>query len=140
VARGHAEIVADLRAFAPQAGDWRRLDDLLAELWQTGSPRDAIEDLLGVFERYPDEDGAGVFWSILHGLESLPGSEVALVRSVQRKPSELGVLMVRRLLNSGWVEVDGVPLYPLLHEVASRPGISESIRQMVLRWLDERRE
>ncbi len=129
MARKHADIVVDLRAFAPPADDWDRLNDLAAELWKSGSPADAIPDLLGVFERFPDAESFGVFWSILHGLESLPGYEAELVRSVQRRPSEFGVLMVGRLLNAGRAEAAGTPLLPLLQSVAARPGLPERVRR-----------
>jgi hypothetical protein len=36
MARGVARIVADIRALQPAGGHWRRLGDLLAELWATG--------------------------------------------------------------------------------------------------------
>ena len=64
--------------------------------------------MLRVFERYPDEDGAGVFWSIVHGLEALPGYEPFLVESYsKRAPSEFGVIMLGRILNSGQREIAG---------------------------------
>src|ERR1700723_1101145 len=90
------QIVAEIRAFQPVRGHWLALDDLSAELWEAGLYSVAVEDLLAVFERFPEDDGAGVFWSILHGLEALTGYEPALVRSVQKRPSEFGVLMVGR--------------------------------------------
>ncbi|HEX3159728.1 MAG TPA: hypothetical protein VHQ45_14505, partial [Gemmatimonadaceae bacterium] len=35
--------------------------------------------LLGILERFPDDDGSGVFWSIVHLLEATSGYEPALV-------------------------------------------------------------
>lgn len=70
--------------------------------------------LLRVFERFPDEDGAGVFWSIVHGLEALSGYEKHLVAAVQRHPTDFTVIMVRRLINAGSQEIDGVKLSELV--------------------------
>jgi hypothetical protein len=129
MARSLAKILANLRAFRPARGNWMRLDALLVELWEGGFYADAVDDLFAVFERFPGEDGAGVFWTILHGLESLPDYERALVASVRRRPSEFGVLMVKRLLNGGQTQGEDVPLLGLLESVAARADVPESIRQ-----------
>jgi hypothetical protein len=80
-----------------------------------------IDALLGVFERFPEADGFGVFWGILHALEALEGYEPPLFASVQRKPCEFNVLMVNRLLNAGISEIEGQPLADLLISVLSNP-------------------
>lgn len=113
-------IARDIASFAPdEDGDWRRLDMLLDELWQAGAPEQAILEMLSVFERYPDEDGHGVMWSLVHGLEKLPNYESALLSSLARQPSELGIVMVGRMLNSGVTAVDGVSLQLTLQKIAS---------------------
>ncbi|WP_431514567.1 hypothetical protein [Variovorax sp. DAIF25] len=113
-------IARDIAKFAPDDdGDWRRLDVLLDELWQAGSPEQAIPEMLSVFERYPEEDGHGVMWSLVHGLENLPNYESALLSSLARQPSELGIVMVGRMLNSGATSVDGVSLLLTLQEISS---------------------
>ncbi|MCZ8094811.1 MAG: hypothetical protein O9331_15130, partial [Acidovorax sp.] len=108
--RPTASVASDIATFVPLDGNWIALDTLLAELWQTGHPEQAIAELLSVFERYPDEDGAGVVWGVLHGLESLPNYEPELLRSLARQPSEFGIRMLGRLLNAGVKEVAGVSL------------------------------
>jgi hypothetical protein len=139
MSRTLAEIVADLRAFRPTRGDWMPLDELSGELWEAELYPDAVEELLAVFECFPEEDGAGVFWTILHGLESVGGYEPALVRSVKRQPSEFGVLMVGRLLNGGQTEVGSVSLVGLLESVAARPNVAESIRQLAQDFAEQHR-
>ena len=129
MARTQAKIVADIRKFAPVEGDWRRLDALLNELWRHRSPAEALPELLEVFERFPEDDGAGVFWAILHGLESLPGYADEVVRSVQRQPSSFGVLMLNRMLNGGRSEVGDVRLVPLLRQIAQRPELPGTIQR-----------
>src|SRR5688500_5761862 len=76
--RTTAAIAHDIATFAPKEDDWLALDSLVAELWQAGHPEQAIPELLSVFERYPEEEGFGVAWSVLHGLEALPNYEPAL--------------------------------------------------------------
>jgi hypothetical protein len=138
VARTAQQIAADILAFEPVEGDWRPLDSLLAELWQTGRPGEYVEELLRVFEKFADEDGAGVLWSIVHGLESLRGYEPALIRSVGRCPSHLGVMMIGRLLNSGRRRVGEVSLYELLKATAAGCRLV-SVRRDAARWVDRYR-
>jgi hypothetical protein len=95
-----ADILNDIEAFAPRDGNWLPLDRLFDELWQHDFPTSAIPVLFRVFERFPDEDGAGVLWSIVHGLERRNDYEVALTDSLARQPSEMGNLMLQRLERS----------------------------------------
>jgi len=96
--RSIGAILQDIRSFEPVDGNWLGLDDLLGELWSQRVPADVIPTLFGVFERYPDEDGAGVFWSIVHGVESMDTQyEDQLRESLARQQSEMATVMLRRL-------------------------------------------
>lgn len=97
LARTTQQVLKEIKAFRPTDGEWLTLDELLDELWQLGVTHDAIPVLLGIFERFPDDDGAGVLWSIVHGLESLEGYESELRASVARTPSIMGTIMLKRL-------------------------------------------
>lgn len=78
--------------------DLMTLDASVRELFQLPDAEMGIDTLLRVFERFPTKDGFGVFWSIVHGLESLAGRyEPKLVASVRRAPSGFSVMMVNRL-------------------------------------------
>jgi hypothetical protein len=94
-------ILADIAAFSPQDGDWRPLDRLLDELWTLGVSQAHLRTLFEVFERFPNEDGAGVLWSVVHGIEQMPiDYENELNSSMSRCPSMMGGIMKRRLVNS----------------------------------------
>ncbi|VWD34810.1 hypothetical protein BLA39750_04924 [Burkholderia lata] len=136
MSRTTADIAHDIATFVPGDGNWLALDVLVTELWQAGHPEQAIPELLSVFERYPEEDGLGVIWGVLHGLESLPNYEPALLRSLARQPSEFGVCMVGRLLNAGIREVDGISLLAILRELAATaksPRIRETAEGFAFR-------
>lgn len=81
------------------------------------NPND-VGQLLGVFERFPDDDGFEGFWQILHLLERAGGYESALVDSVRRSPGEFNLTMINRLLNGGIENVGAQSLLSLLEEVA----------------------
>ena len=100
--RSHSEVLKDIARFEPTADMWLPLDDLLNELWLAGQPSiDALPVLFGIFERFPEDDGAGVFWSIVHGVEALPYNYESLLReSYGRVPSEMSKVMLARLANS----------------------------------------
>lgn len=55
------------------------------------------ESLFGILERFPTGDAFGLFWTILHILEQMPNFERKLEQSLQRQPSEFGLLMAKRL-------------------------------------------
>lgn len=117
--RTTVEIADDIANFVPKVDNWLPLDSLVAELWQAGYPDQAVPQLLSVFERYPEEDGFGVAWTVLHGLESLRNYEPELLRPLARQPSEFGIFMVGRLINAGIREVGGVSLSDTLRELAA---------------------
>jgi hypothetical protein len=133
--RAASDIVEDIRCFEPTGGNWLALDRLLGELFQAGAGPLGIDAMLGVFERFPADDGAGVFWGIVHGLESLPGYEGEVIKSVCRAPSEFSVLMIGRLLNAGVEEVGDVRLVPLLREVAGRQDAAPEARRVAQEFL-----
>ncbi len=95
------EVIRDIDAFSPVDGDWRPLDALLAELWQLGVREGQLSVLFRVFERFPDSDGSGVLWSIVHGVEGLPFDYGPQLRSsLARKSSHMGNIMLERLERS----------------------------------------
>ena len=105
-----------------------KLDGAVNSLFASDCPALGIGTLLRIFERFPTSDGYGIFWSIVHGLESLSDYEVALIESVRRQLCEFSLLMVNRILNVGRTHVNGTDLFALLEEVASNPDYSEDIR------------
>lgn len=134
--RSIAEMIAAIRSFEPRDGSWLALDILVGELFQAGAARQGIDALFAVLERHPTEDGAGVLWSIVHGLESLPDYEPALVESVRRAPAELSLVMIGRMLNAGVTEAGGIQLTSLLGEVAGNEEVAPEIRRAARKTLE----
>jgi hypothetical protein len=118
------QVVADIDALAPADPDDLDLDRLQALAGEYFSLADAPAHLdvwFRLFERFPEFDGYGVFWTILHGIEAQPGSDEAVVASVRRHPTRLPVSMVGWMLNAGITSAGGTDLRGLLREVASGP-------------------
>lgn len=98
--RSSDQILHDIQNFEPVVGNWLGLEDLLSELWQHPTSKDWTLPLLNVFEKYPDEDGCGVFWSIIHGLETIDGYEPLLQQSYKQHPCEMKKVMLIRIENA----------------------------------------
>ena len=109
-----------------------RLDQSLQAFVRISSREktELLPSLLGVFERFPTDDGYGVFWNILHAVEAIEGCEPAVVASVRARPAEFNVLLVGRLLNAGTTEVTGVDLLSLLREVAESSEAPDEVREI----------
>jgi hypothetical protein len=89
-----------------------------------------LEIWFRLYERFPDDDGFGVCWSILHMIEGYhPVSDGFVVASVQRMPTEFPVMMVNRILNGGTKVVSPVDLLALLQSVAENTSCPDSIRE-----------
>lgn len=101
MSRSVSEILQDIKEFRPLDGCWLPLDDLFVELWAAPVPENALPTFFRVFERFPDDDGAGVLWGVVHGIESLTiDYEIPLRDSLARQPSQMGKIMLGRLERS----------------------------------------
>lgn len=105
-----------------------QLDKAIGELRVENCGPHEFNALLNVFERFPDHDGYGIFWSIVHLLEGCTGYEPMLIESVKRKPVTFNVLMINRMLNGGVNDVAGESLMALLATVASNSAAPDAIR------------
>lgn len=118
-----------IRKFQPVADDWRPLDELLAELSPDELSEETIGVLISLFERYPTDDGAGVLWSVVHYLEAFGGYEHQLIRSLTTAPSEMGVIMLNRMINAGISKIGDVDLLATLHAVSEDTKTPEVVRK-----------
>ena len=128
MATENSPLLEQIRNFQTLNGDWRALDRMISDLCREPLRPEGIDALLAVLERFPTEDGAGVLWSIVHALEDSPLYPAHLLASLRRRPVELSVVMVNRMLNAGQRELAGTPAIDVLLEVANRADVESSIR------------
>jgi hypothetical protein len=128
MSRDAAAIIADLKRYFGTDSTWLDLDILVQELFLNPIGAAELDALFGVFERHPTHDGFGLFWKILHGIESVSTYEPCLLRSLRRRPSLFAVYMINRILNVGIQEVQGGAWISALHEVSLREDIEQEIR------------
>lgn len=118
------DLLAPIESFRATDDNWRELDAHIQALVASGDDLfAALPTLLRVFERYPRHDGHGVFWSILHAIESVRGFEPLLLDHVTRTPTELGITMLQRLATSGFPRIGTVELEPLIAELKPRAPV-----------------
>lgn len=134
--RATGDVISEIELFDPELHDWQRLRDLVTELAESNDPHAGVDCLIGIFERFPDDEGEGVLWLIVHALESMGGYEPSLLKSVSRAPNEMSLLMVGRLMNNNVWDVDGVSLPGLLEHVATDSVYSPAQRAAASRWLE----
>ncbi len=133
--RGIEDIKKAIDAFVPTEGNWLKLDELIEELLKNPDAETGTSTLLHVLERFPEEDGGGVLWSIVHGLEHLDGYESALIESVQRQPSHLGLTMIRRIENTGQVKIAGRIIKEIYTQLLHHPKTPRMVKEDIEAYL-----
>ncbi|SFQ79429.1 hypothetical protein SAMN04515668_4440 [Hymenobacter arizonensis] len=105
-------VPAWLQALAtfPPHGSWEELGDLLAERWEHGPSREAQVPLFRFLARFPTDERGGVWMGLVHGVETLRAYESELLGSLHRQPTEMTLLLLRRLANTGLSTVAQVPV------------------------------
>lgn len=133
-----ADILADIVAFQRTTdGNWLALDDLLSEVFAHTASKEAVAPVFHLLERFPADDSAGVLWSALHGLESVPDYEAELVKSLHRHPAELTLTMVHRIANGGQKQIAGHPIQRLYELVLAHPKSLATVKDTAQEYLNE---
>src|SRR5262245_56555070 len=105
-----------IREFTPQEGMWLPLDRHFEQVFSSADPKQYYDAIFHLFERFPDDDGAEVFWSALHGMEFAGGYEDLLLQHFQRHPSLMTRAMLRRILNTGQTHIGSVAISGLIDD------------------------
>jgi hypothetical protein len=92
-----------------------------------------LEVWFRLFERFPEDDGYELFWSILHGIERQPNYGPLVIASVRRRPSSFPVLMLNRMLNAGQVGIGEQDLLRLLQAADEQcpPGVRRDAQEFL---------
>jgi hypothetical protein len=107
----------------------RSLEQTVSSLTPASLTEEDFRAVFDLFERFPEEDEYGIFWSLLHAVEAVGGYELALLESVQRTPAGFNVAMLCRFLNGGVKEIAGRNLVSLVTAVVARRDISTRARE-----------
>src|SRR5437588_562046 len=88
----------------------QRLQEVAEQYFASPEAADRLAVWFRPYERFPEHDACGIFWTILHGLEAQPGCDVLVLESVRRRPTRFPVRMINRMLNAGQTKVGEVDL------------------------------
>ncbi len=108
------DVDTAIREFLPKHGMWLPLEQHFGQAFRSPDPRMYYQAIFNLFERFPDNDGAGVFWSAVHRMEAVGGYESLLLQHFRRYPSLMTRAMLRRILNSGQSHIGGVAISSLI--------------------------
>jgi hypothetical protein len=141
MSRDICQVVADIDALPTADGDdLGRLQKLIDEYFASPVAAEHIDVWFRLYERFPEDHGYGVFWTILHGLEAQPECDAAVVASVHRRPTHYSVMMVNRMLNADIRTAAGTDLLELLRQVAADERIATSVREDAEKFLKHQRD
>ena len=123
-----------LDSFQPR-NSWLQLEDLLEELWELGPLLDALVPLFRFLERFPEDDNRGVLMGLMHGIETFPEYETELLDSLHRQPTEITLLLVRRIANTGQKTIAQQPVASVYRAVHAHPTAPLDVKQMAQDFL-----
>lgn len=108
------DLDQSIREFTPTDGNWVALEPLFELVFSSSQPARHYHAIYNLFERFPDEDGSGVFWSAVHAMEKIGNYEEQLVHYFRRWPSLMTKIMLTRLKNSGQSTIGSIQISKLL--------------------------
>lgn len=100
-------ILESLRTFQPNFDNVPELNRLIEELWETGKQQLGLDELFRFVERYPEADGDYDLFRLVHAFEDINDYENALIKSLDRCPCFINMLLVKRIENSGKNNIKG---------------------------------
>lgn len=145
--RSITDIRVAIDAIVPVEGEyegWKQTDlETLVKLVDAyfAQPEAAsnLDVWFALFERFPESDAYGVFWSILHGIERFDKSGELAVASVRRRPTMFPVMMINRMINGGAKTVGDADLAQILTEAAASQSAPASVRDAAADFLEHQR-
>jgi hypothetical protein len=132
----YEEIVAGFRALKASDFDLmnvnaqgrERLYELTDAVMTLPTPERMIPEMFAVMERLPESD-LGSPGPLVHTLETFPGYQEELVKSVRRRPTVLSVWMINRILNTDLASDVRGDLMALLREAEVHPEATSEVRE-----------
>lgn len=110
----NSTLDAQIREFSPADGYFLPLEAHFEAAFSSSDPSEYYDAIFNLFERFPEDDGAGVFWSALHGMEAVGAYEEKLLTYFRRHPTLMTRTMLRRILNSGVKQIGTTEIEGLL--------------------------
>ena len=105
-----------IREFVPTDGNWLELERNFELAFASPNPRLYYHAIFNLFERFPDEDGEGVLWSAVHGMEAIGDYEELLLQYFRRHPTLMTRTMLSRMVNGGETMIGNTSISSLIEK------------------------
>jgi hypothetical protein len=130
-------ILKDLNGFKPNEDNELELYGIIEELWETGMPQLGLEQLFLLVEEYPEVDADYDFVRLVHAFEDIDDYENGLIKSLDRCPCYINLLLVKRIENSGKKSIRGRLIKDIYLDSLSYKLTHESIKYEIKDWLQQ---
>jgi len=125
------EIIEELDTFELEGDYLTRLAKISDEVLASETPEEALDAMLGLLERHPDEE-IGSPGPLIFAIERCKGYEEKLVESVRRCPTSLTIWALYKLIEKN------PEFREALKEASQNEHASEQIREdasLLLSWI-----
>jgi DNA repair ATPase RecN len=130
------DILSKIDSFNIEENSWNELDIHITDLMNTENSEKGIVNLFKILERYHDRDDH-VLWEIGHATEDMKGFEYELVNSLKRQPSDIGIMLLNMIYNTGAKEIGGENMDALLAHLKNHPKSSSSMVSYITEAFEE---
>lgn len=130
-------ILESLRTFQPNFDNVPELDRLIEELWETGKQQLGLDELFRFVERYPEADGDYDLFRLVHAFEDINDYENALIKSLDRCPCFINMLLVKRIENSGKNNIKGKIIQDIYLDSLNHELTHQSVKNEINDWLQQ---
>jgi hypothetical protein len=127
------QIIEDLDTFELEGDYLTRLGKLSDEILASETPERALDAMLALLERHPDEE-IGSPGPLIFAIERCEGFEDKLAESVRRRPTTLTIWALYKLIEKN----ENANYYEALKEASQNEDASEQIREdaaLLLSWV-----
>ncbi|GAB7087414.1 hypothetical protein [Marinifilum fragile] len=130
-------ILESLRTFQPNFDNVPELNRLIEELWETGKQQLGLDELFRFVERYPEADGDYDLFRLVHAFEDINDYENALIKSLDRCPCFINMLLVKRIENSGKNNIKGKIIQDIYLDSLNHELTHQSVKNEINDWLQQ---
>jgi hypothetical protein len=122
-------IISQLERFVPDENEDNSfaLNQLLSHLPALADRHFAIEPMFRLMEKFPEAD-LGSPGPLVHEIEAMPSYAPQLLSSLARRPTNLSVWMVNRILNATITKADRLQWLEQLRLAASHPAAPPAVQ------------
>ena len=107
----------------------------MAKLRELGPSVDALVSLFRFLERFFEDEGGGALMGLMHVTQTFATYETELLDSLHRQPTQITLLLMRRIANTGQKTIAQHPVANVYRAVHAHPTAPLDVKQMAQDFL-----